>query len=270
MIALNEILKNRDYFEKKYRLMGKKVQLDRIFLLEKKFILTDRQANENRAICNKLCAEVAELVNLGKNVNNLISQINKLDKQINLLEKKSKKAMIKINNNLRKLPNPALDENNLNIPLKTTENEEFKMQNFIDEISKFCKIEHIDCDVKSYLYKQKNVVLKKENLPQIVSFSAKKSKKTVLLVLTENNVAEVFDTLSSTLSQNAKYATCRSIRYLKPCSAKEISAMLCDKTIVYLDLLGEYVSRDISLKFYDKAIDMTKFVNMIRIEMTSR
>lgn len=268
MIALNEILKNREVFENKYKQMGKNVHLERIFSLENKFILADKNANESRAICNKLCAEVADFINSGKDVKNSISQINKLDKKILSLEKKSKNAMKKINKILRKLPNPALEENTLNIPLKTVPNEEFTSKKLINELSKFGDVTHVNCGLNSYLKNQKNVVLKTENLPKLIIFSSKNNKKYKLLLLINNDISSIFDEITKLITSNTKYAVCSSIKYLKPCSAKEISAMFCDKSIINLEFLGEYVSRDISFKFYDKNQDMTKFVNMIKVEIT--
>lgn len=266
MIALNEILKNREQFENKYKLMGKKVNFDRVFSLEEKFIVLDKNANATRAKCNKLCAEIAEKINSGENVKALISQINSLDKEINHLEKKSKRAMKKINRYLSKLPNPALEENVLNIPLKTTPNVEFTHEKLIDYIEKIGKVNKIKHNLKTYLVGQKNVVLKKEKLPETIEFA----RKNEYLILLDSDINRVFDNLTNLLASNAKYAASKSIRYLNPWAAKEISAMLCDGLIVKIEFLGEYVSREIALKYYDKSIDMTKFVNMIKVEMTHR
>lgn len=266
MIALNEILKNREQFENKYKLMGKKINFDRVFSLEEKFIVLDKNASETRAKCNKLCAEIADKINSGENVKKLTLQINTLDKQIFLLDKKSKRAMKKINRYLRKLPNPALEENALNIPLKTTPNVDFTHEKFIEYIEKIGNFNKVKCNLKSYLAEQKNVVLKKEKLPETIKLASKNE----YLILLDSDIICVFDELTKLLAGNAKYAVCKSVKYLKPWAAKAISAMLCDGSIVKIEFLGEYVSRDISLKFYDKSIDMTKFVNMIKVEMTSR
>ena len=47
MIALNEILKNRDEFQKSYVLMEKNYNLDKIITLEQKFIVIDNEKNKN-------------------------------------------------------------------------------------------------------------------------------------------------------------------------------------------------------------------------------
>lgn len=266
MIALNEILKNREKFENKYKLMGKKINFDRVFSLEEKFIVLDKNASETRAKCNKLCAEIADKINSGENVKELILQINTLNKQIFLLEKKSKRAMKKINRYLHKLPNPALEENVLNIPLKTTPNADFTHEKFIEYIEKIGNFNKVKYTLKSYLAEQKNVVFKKEKLPETIKFASKNE----YLILLDSDKICVFDELTKLLASNAKYAVCKSVKYLNPWAAKEISAMLCDGSIVKIEFLGEYVSREIALKFYDKSIDMTKFVNMIKVEMTSR
>ena len=47
MIALNEIISNKELFEIKYKLMGKNFNLDKIINLEKNFIFLDKKANES-------------------------------------------------------------------------------------------------------------------------------------------------------------------------------------------------------------------------------
>ena len=72
MIALNEILNNKKLYEEKYKLIGKRYNLDKIIASEEKFIILDRQNNENRAKCNKLCSQVADLVNSNQSTSEII------------------------------------------------------------------------------------------------------------------------------------------------------------------------------------------------------
>ena len=115
MIALNEILTKKEDFEQKYGLMNKKVKLDKIVNLEQKFIVLDKKANELRATCNKICGEFSKLVESNTDVSEALFEINSLDKKINQILSKSQKSMKKINTMLKKLPNPALENNILNI-----------------------------------------------------------------------------------------------------------------------------------------------------------
>ena len=91
MIALNEIISNKNLFEEKYKLMKKNIKLDKIIQLEENFIILDKKANELRANCNKLCSEIAELVNSNSDTTEALSKINMLEKQISRLEKNHQK-----------------------------------------------------------------------------------------------------------------------------------------------------------------------------------
>ena len=212
-----------------------------------------------------MCSEVAELINSGKNTNELVSQINKLDKQITKTQNKSQISMKKITKRLSKLHNLPLDENVLNIPLKTSFDEGFNSGNFLAELAKIKEFESTGFNEKQYLKSLKNVVIKSENLPVLSSLKTKGKTKHEILILAGANSKEIFDNISSCLANHAKYLIDKSIKYLKKDSAKELIATLGNKTIISVEYLGEFLSREIMLKFYDKSIDMTKFVNMIRI-----
>ena len=268
MIALNEIIKNENHFSNRYKLMGKKCNLAKIIKLEKKFISIEQQKNESRAICNKLCAQVAELVNAKKPTHDMIQQINKLDKSCLIYEKKSKDAMSKINRMLKKLPNLPLDENILNISFKTNKNPSFSAQSLKDEICKITEPILIKHSSKQYLKSLKNQVIKLESLPKCLFLKTKNNSLEIILLL-GNNAYSVFENILLTLKQNAVIVIDKSIKKLSKISSKEIIARLCDDTFASIQFIGEYVSRALSLKFYDKKTDMTKFVNMIKIKIKS-
>ena len=78
---------------------------------------------------------------------------------------------------------------------------------------------------------------------------------------------QIFEDLQEILAQNAKFLISKSIRQLNKNSSKSLIATLSDNSWITIDLLGEYVSREKSIKFYDKKIDMTQFVNMIKIQI---
>lgn len=265
MIALNELISHKDVFESKYKLMHKHYNLDKILKLEENFIVLDKTANENRAKCNKMCSEVAELINNQADTKELVSEINKLDKKILKDHKKSQKAMKKINKHLRKLHNLPLDENVLNMPLKTTFDETYNAGNFLAELAKIKEFSSSKQSIKQFIKEQKNVVFKFEKLPIFVKAEPHGKIKHEILLLCDSNATALFKTLSQELSEHSKYLIDKSIKYLKKDSAKEVIATLGNNTIISVEFLGEYVSREIMLKFYDKSIDMTKFVNMIRI-----
>lgn len=265
MIALNKILENREEFEKKFKLMGKKINLERIVLLEKSFINIDKKASELRAKCNKLCGEIFELINNNLDTKEALSNINKLDKEIIKLSKKSCSSMNKINKIIKKLPNPAIDKNILNISIKTKNNNEVKTINdFINKISEFANIEQTLFSEKKFYSSLKKVVFKSENFPKIIKLGSSKSQK-VLMMSDNQTINEIYSIIEQILTQNSKFLVLKSIRNLKKYSSKELVSMLYDGTRLSVELLGEYVSRENSVKFYDKTLDMTQFVNMIKI-----
>ena len=262
MIALNEIISNKEKFELTYKSMGKKIKLDKIISLEEEFIKLDKKSNSLRSECNKLCAEIAELVNSKSDTSEAISKINNLDKGIIKLEKKSEKAMKKINKKLKKLPNLPLENNTLNLAVKT-KNTEFSKEDLIRSINQFSEIEPVEQNYNGFINSIKKVVFKAENLPKIVLL--KGSRKQNFVILCGINAIEILNNLQKTLTENAKYLTIKSIKTLKQESSKELYATLSDKSFVSIKYSGEFVSRENSIKLYDKNIDMTKFVNIIKI-----
>lgn len=263
MIALNEIINKKEEFEKKYSLMGYDFDLQKIITLEQKFILLDRKNNENRAECNKLCEQVAKLINTNKDPNTLIKTINKLDKKINKSEKKTYKSMGKINAILKRLPNPALENNKLNLVLNTKFNSEFTADDFAKKLTEISTIKDSNLNYKQLINSIRKLVIKAENLPQIYKLKSTKSKQEYV-ILSDSNAIKLYENLVNNLF-NSKYLIKKSIKQLKQDCALEHIAILGNDTRINLEFIGEYISREISLKLYDKNIDMTKFVNIIKI-----
>lgn len=263
MIALNEILTKKEYFEQKYKLMKKKVYLEKIIKLEEKFIVLDKKANNLRSECNKLCGEFSKIIEKGENSSAEILKINKLDKEINQISNRSQKSMKKINTLLQKLPNPASDDNILSIAIKTKQ-KDFSKNDFIGALSKISNIENIDLSEKKYYSSLKKIVLKAENLPKLTRLA---KSNDIILMCEPKNINEYYKKVQDLLTQNAKYLVLKSIQRLAKNSSKTLVSTLYDGTFLTIDLLGEYVSRENSIKFYDKNLDMTQFVNMIKISI---
>ena len=261
MIALNKIIENKEYFNSKYKLMGKHFDLNKIIDQEQKYIIKDRENNNARAHCNKLCSEVAGVVEGGGDPNELISKIFKLDKQINKTNRKLDKSMNKINRKLKRLPNVALDDNILNFPIKTQADENFNFYDFERILQQIGKLEKSNSSSKRYLKTLKKVVFKKECLPKVVL-----TNDCYLIILAENGLG-TFNLLIETLKNHSKFLISKSIKYLKKDCSKELIAKLNDGHIINLEYIGDYVSRDIGLKFYSKESDMTKFAELIRVKI---
>ena len=231
---------------------------------ENEFIILDKKANELRSNCNKLCSEISELINLNKDTKDAISQINKLDKEILKLENKSSKAMNKINKKLKKLPNLALEDNLLNISIKTKALSKTK-NDFIQKLNSISPIKAIELTQKKYLNSLKKVVFKANDLPLCIKTYSNKAQN--FIIISHNNALEYFNDIQHFLTDNAKYLVKKSIKTLKSTSSKELCATLFDDTKINVEFSGEFVSREKSIKVYDKEIDMTKFVNILFIKI---
>ena len=88
-----------------------------------------------------------------------------------------------------------------------------------------------------------------------------------IIMLLDHNSKLVFDSFVSTLTNNAYLIVEKSIKSINRVSSKEMLVRLCDNTIAQIQYVGEYISREINLKFYDKNLDMTRFVNIIKIKI---
>lgn len=284
MIALNKIIENKQWFEKKYALMGKSFNLEKIINLEKKFIQIDTQSKNLRATCNKLCAETAEIAaqkqpqkstkNLSEKIeitqirnNPLLSQhitkIKILDKKIRKLEKKSNLAMNKINHYLSKLPNAATQSNTLNLIIPSKENSSFNKLTFLELIDNIAAANVSVLNLKKVLKSQKNMVLQADDLPFSFVHFSKKSLE--VLIYTKENALEILSKIEEILKNNAKYFIDKSVKHLNKFSSREYLAILSNHKRITVEFWDEFVSREIGLKFYSPVFDMTKFVNLIKI-----
>ena len=162
---------------------------------------------------------------------------------------------------LKRLPNLPLDENKLNLAIKST-NSGCNKENFISKLETICKSEQLNLSEKAYINSLKQVVFKSENLPKLVNVKSNKQK---YMLLCGSDSLDKFEFINKILTDNAKYLTIKSIKDLKNDCAKELIATLSDSSIISVEYLGEFVSREIALKLYDKNLDMTKFVNIVRI-----
>ena len=260
MIALNEILANKDVFVSKYKLMRKKYNLDKIIAIEEKFIAIDKEKNKLRADCNKLCSEIAFFINANKNTNEQLKKINEINKTIFKLENKSKQSMNKINKRLKKLPNLPLETNELNIS-KTTNNLPCLKDDFINFLKQKFSNNIVLASNKNYIKSLRKNVLKVDELPKLIEEKSSRS----FLILGSNDTLELFNDLQEFLTNNSHHILIKSIKCLKKDCSKEIIATLLDNILVSIEYLDEYVSREKLIKFYDPNVDMTKFVNIIRI-----
>ena len=271
MIALNEIITKKDLFEQKYKLMGKSFNLNKIVELEKKFIIFDRNSSELRAKCNKLCSEIAEVIDLGVDSKEMIDSINNLDKEIKKMNKKAQNAMARINGLLKKLPNLAIDDNILNIAIKTKQDDlEYSNGKFINEFASDFAFDSTEHSEKQFYKALQKMVFQAEDLPRLILLNTQEKVYKFIFLCDANSAKDIMKNLETILTKNAKHLVLKSIKSLRHYSSKEFLARLPDCSNVLVELLGEYVSRENSIKFYDKNLDMTQFVNMIKITINEK
>lgn len=259
MIALNELVKNSEDFAKKYKLMGKRINLGSILLLEKKFTALQQKTTADRSACNKLCSTVAEMINQNKDMSETIAKINTLDKQINKDTILLNKLYKKINLKLLKLPGLARNENVLNLHIKTKATN-FSIDDFVSQITKLSEIEVLKENINTYLQSKESQIFDTQDLPMVLKFKHK-----ISIFLTKKDVVKVYDELVQSLKDNSKVLIQKSIRSMKKESSEEYRAVLPDKSIVDLRLIEEYKSREFGLKYHDNETDMSKFLNQIDI-----
>ena len=264
MIALNELIKNSEEFNKKYKLMGKRINLDSILLLEKKFSKLQLKLNTDRSTCNKLCSSVAEMINNNKDTSEIINEINTLDKHINRDTTKLNKMYKKINTKLSKLPNLAKNDNVLNIHIKTKA-QDFTINDFVSEISQIAKIQNLSETTKQYLKDKESQIFEMANLPIIIQY-----KNKISILLTKKEVFNAYDKLVKALKDNSRILIQKSIKSMKKESSEEYRAVLSDKSIIDLKLIEEFNTREFGLKYHDNETDMSKFLNQIDINIYSK
>ena len=261
MIALNELISNQELFKSKYKLMGKRYNklIDSIIALSKDFSLLDKQNNTLRADCNKKCGEIAELVNQKKPTNKEIREIDCLNNTIFKNDKILRNKFQILNKKLKHLHNLPIDDNVLNIQLKTTCDENYNKDTFIKTLKTFGKATQVK--QKNMLALYKNVVLKEDDMP----FWCVHNKKMVGFF--KENARDFYDKILDELLNHSKFLIKKSIKALKKCSSLGFVATLYDDTNISVDFSGEYLSRNYAIKYKNKKLDMTKFAENILIEI---
>ena len=264
MIALNELLSNTEEFKQKYKLMGKRrkiKKIDKIISLTNDFSSLDKQTNNDRAICNKKCSEIAELVNKNKDTKPYIDEINALDKKIIENEKLLDKQYKSICRKLKRLPNLPLEDNILNLQMKSTCDKDYKLENFIHDIQDFAPIKEIHTTMRKYLKSQKDVILKEDDMPYYVRHRRK------ILAFFNTEPRQFFSDIEKILQQHSRFLLKKSIKSLKKKGCIGLFAVLGDGTNISVDLYKEYLSRRYNIKYKNTSEDMTRFANNLMIKI---
>lgn len=259
MIALNEIIKNKELFLNRYKLKGRRISLKKLFNLESKNKELQLKTESMRSNCNKLCGIIAELRNKNQDTSSLIFEINKLDMQI----KKNNKLLARTNNQinkiLSKLHNLPDDENLTNLQLET-KNKATNLENLESFLNKVSTIKISDTTTNKYLYKLHDVIL--DSLPQVI-----KCNDGYVILSNLNNFETLKEQLLNYFKLNAEHLIKVSIKKIsKECASSYLVHL--NKTLsLNVDIIREYNTRSHKIKYHDTTTDMTKFVNQINIKI---
>jgi len=257
MIALNEIIKNREIFEYKYKLKGQKVALDKLFHFAADMKKLQLKTEALRADCNKLCGMLAIEKNKKANILPLLKDIKALDKQINQNNKRLESINKKINIILKKLDNLPLDENQENILIKTGGTRCLKNE-FDEFVNQILPTKKTNLNILNQLISLKNINSSAE-------FEIYHCKDGYLILTTQENAHLTKETILNFLKLKSKSITKASIKDLSKQSAQTYIVQLNNQDTLYIEFIGEYLTREYKIKYHDKSSDMTKFINQINI-----
>ncbi len=255
MIALNEIIDNKELFEKKYKSMGKSIDLTPFVILENKRKIVQIEAENLRADTNKLCASVAE----SKNAKELVKQINRNNLKIKRKMKRLDVLGKQIDNKLKTLPNIAYFDNELNLQLETAKSTS-KTSDFISYLNDKYDIKTYKYSIKCFVKSLRNRLFQESELPVAVQ-----TKSGLVILADAENAKKIETDLLEYLKSNAKYLVLPAIKNLNHSSLAEYVATLNDTESLKLEIKGEYFTRGYKIKYKNTKLDTTKFLYQIDI-----
>lgn len=257
MIALNEIITNKELIEEKYKLRGKHYNLDKVVSLENSSRKLQQTTEKMRADCNKLCEQIATYYNAADydKMADEMAKIHKLDIAITKNTKIYEKRLAKINKIISKFDNLPDYENISDLKIKTT-NEKSKKS--LDEfLSQFKNFSIENDKVVSFEKSKRDEIL--DSLPLIT-----KCKDGYIFYCEQTKIDEMVDRLLEFFKIIADEIVLKSCKALERHSAATYIIKL-DKIIYKLQIIREFNTRKYKIKYRDKSVDMTKFANQINI-----
>ncbi len=258
MIALNELIKNRDLFERKYLLKGKRVSLDKIFSLEQKRKMLQLETESMRANCNKFCGQIAEKRNASEDVSVLIAEIERLDKNIAKNNKILLGQTLKLDKMLERLHNLPDDENQSNLQLETLAKSS-SLQNLETFLNQIAQVLPYDESINKLLKKKQNHLF--SELPTIA-----KCSDGFMILLKNDDFEKTKIKILDYFKHNAQHIIKFSIKKL-PKHCTDAYLVHIDKALsLNIEIVKEFESRKFKIKYRDAQTDMTKFVCQINIK----
>ena len=260
MIDFNHLLNNLDLYSEGYKNKGLKINLEAFLLLENKLKTLQLKTEKMRAVCNKLCKDVATLKNEGKDTSEILGKITLLDDTIKTNSKKLKKLNLKINKKLKKLHNIPEFSNPYHEQVVTN----FKNSSTLNDLKSFInenfKVESFNKTILYYFKEKRNFLFDESNMPEVIS-----CKDGYLFLCSQSHFDEIKNTFLDYFSKNSLSLIKVSCRKLNKANEASYYVHLNKKQSLYFEINKEFYTREFNLKYRDKKIDMTKFVGQINV-----
>lgn len=272
MIALNELLDNLNYYQEMYNKMNFNIDLNYFYQKEVERKNLQLQFENLKASCNKLCNTLAKMKAKKENFSFIFQEILKNEKTLNQMQKDLDVYNDEINKNLRKLPNlpdEFLPENEF---IKTNQ-KSISFVDFINKIDKTLKqfssktqfLKTPETKPNLYLSKIKNQVFEEKDSVQKINCGEQ-----ILLLIPDYLTKDLINNLLGILKEDALNLKKIKTSLISRSSICEYIAKLNECESVKISLKGEFYTRLYNIKYKNKSIDMTKFLNQINIQKISK
>lgn len=260
MIALNELLSNLELYESMYKQKG--IYFNPSFIVQKSEQLkkTQLEIEQQRSACNKLCQNTIQNKIKNKEAKSELKAILKLNKKIARGQRLLQIQTKQINNELKLLHNLPEDICLLNTQINTTQ------KTFSSDISKkfifsLGKVSNINKSQTRFYKKMKNRIILQNELPLIFQL-----KKSIVIFVEKGEQKQMLEKIVTFFTENALSVIKLAVTELSKESAVEYFVHLSKNEHLKIKLLNEFKSREFNIKYRDKNVDATKFINQINIE----
>ena len=259
MIALNDLIDNIERYEQAYNLMGLNENLNSIVDLENKRKVVQLEAEKMRADCNALCSKMADVRKKNEDTEPSLTEILELNKQISKLSRELDSYEKRINLKLDRLHNLPDELNTLNLQIETKNNQS-NFTEFTSFLKSFMQSSHSLKSLAGYIKKFKNRVFTEDELPKCIFL-----RNGIMLLVPDYKTNETMNKLLDYFKEKCMNIIQLSVKYLKKSSSAEYQIQLNNHRHIKVRLKREYFSRKYKIKYKNKELDMTKFVNQINI-----
>lgn len=260
MIDLNDLLKNIEKYRAGYALKKQRVNLDYFVIMEDSRKKLQLDTEKMRALCNKLCGEVARFRAKNKDTDELIKQIVMLDSVINENNKALDSYNKKINKRLAKLHNLPIYDNKFNEQLSINKNATLTFKELESLINSKTDVEIYNGKIQKYFKEKSNFLFEEDKMPKFV-----KAKNGYTILCTAADVEKLQNLFLDFFAKNAMSLIKVSSARLHWANNASFFVHLNQKESFYFEINKEYCTRQHNIKYRNKDIDMTKFVNQVNI-----